>query len=112
MTADADDAEVADVVVRVSDIRPVRGRGIITHECAALVEIAGIPVTIFGVTLRNDRPREVGVYLPQHRDASGVWRSSIEFPAAVERALAIAALEQVQGVVVISTPIKERARHG
>jgi len=111
MIADAqrdDDTEVADVVVRVSDIKPVRGRGNIAFECAALVEIAGIPIRIFGVTLRNDRPREVGAYLPQHRGADGVWRPSIEFPVGVERALAESALQQIRGSTIITTPLKER----
>jgi len=104
----ADDAETAEVQVFVSDIRPVRGRGIITHECTALIEIGGIPITIHGITLRNDRPREVGVYLPQHRGADGVWRPSIEFPAVVERALAESALQQIRGSTIIATPLKER----
>jgi hypothetical protein len=88
-----DDVEVADVQAYVSDIRPVRGRGNITHQCTALIEIAGIPIAVHGITLRNDRPHEVGVYLPQHRDSDGVWRPSIEFPTVIEHALATAALE-------------------
>jgi len=103
----ADDTEVADVAVHVSDIKPVRGRGNIAYECVALVEIGGLPIQINGVTLRNDRPRELATYLPHYRSGDGLWRPALSLPRVVEQAIARAALEQAGGVIV-TTPIGER----
>jgi len=114
MTTDAqreDDAETAEVQVFVSDIKPVRGRGNIIYECVALVEVGGLPIQINGVTLRNDRPRELATYLPHYRSGDGVWRPALSLPRVVERAIARAALEQVRGAAIFTTPVEERADH-
>jgi len=109
---DHDDAvEVADVAVDVSAIRRVRGRGSIRFEAVARVDIAGVVVEIFGVTLRAEANNRLGCYLPHYRRSDGVWRPAIGLPPVVERAVARAALEQAGGVV-ISEPVERRDGNG
>lgn len=94
--------ETSAVQVFVSELRPVRGRGNIRFELTAAVEICGVEVILHNLTLRAEPHGRLGCYLPQCRRGDGVWHRAISLPAAVERAIAAAALEQAGGMVVAS----------
>jgi len=83
-----DDAEIAEIAVHVSGIRRVRGRGNVVYEADAEIDINGIVVKLWNVTVRDEPHNRRGAYLPQSRDQNGVRRPAVAFPAAVERAIA------------------------
>ena len=103
----ADNVEIADIAVDVSRLQRVRGRGNIRFEATARVDVAGILIEIFGLTLRTEPNNRLGCYLPSYRCGDGVWRPAVGLPPVVERAVAQAALEQAGGII-IAEPVRER----